>query len=294
MSDFIPCVPKMLPEDIQVAAAETAVKMNATNAPRVHAAQAVVSTLLASVDIEPPILTPEHLAVLTGKMWPNGGVRLTVGFMEPCPVDLRDRILSFANVWSKYANISFAWTQTDPQIRISRETEGYWSYLGTDILHIPKNQPTMSLQGFTMQTSDSECKRVIEHEFGHTCGWPHEQFLPEILELLDFDKVIPWAMAFTGWSRQMVIDQMLTPLQPSSYRMTAHADVNGIMMYPFPASVTKNGVAIPGGTEIDAIDGAFASTVYPLLVQPPPPQPTATTHTIVVKGGTITVDGKAV
>jgi len=51
---------------------------------------------------------------------------------------------------------------------------GYWSYLGTDILHIPKNRPTMCLENFSMDTLESEYKRVVRHETGHTLGFPHE------------------------------------------------------------------------------------------------------------------------
>ena len=61
--------------------------------------------------------------------------------------------------------------------RISRGSEGYWSYLGTDIRLIPRNRPTMNLQGFTMNTSESEYKRVVRHETGHTLGFPHEHIL---------------------------------------------------------------------------------------------------------------------
>jgi hypothetical protein len=61
--------------------------------------------------------------------------------------------------------------------QISRGSEGYWSYLGTDIRLIPWNRPTMNLQGFTMNTSESEYKRVVRHETGHTLGFPHEHIL---------------------------------------------------------------------------------------------------------------------
>ena len=39
------------------------------------------------------------------------------------------------------------------KVRITRDLAGYWSYLGTDILLIPPDQPTMCLQGFTERTA---------------------------------------------------------------------------------------------------------------------------------------------
>ena len=56
----------------------------------------------------------------------------------------------------------------------SPEWSGYWSYLGTDVLHIPVDQQTMNLQGFTERTPESEYRRVVRHETGHTMGFPHE------------------------------------------------------------------------------------------------------------------------
>ena len=59
-------------------------------------------------------------------------------------------------------------------MRISRGGGGYWSYLGTDVLLIPKNRQTINVQGFTMNTPESEYRRVVRHETGHSLGFPHE------------------------------------------------------------------------------------------------------------------------
>lgn len=133
MSDFVPCTLKALPEHLAAAAG----------------------------------LVPGHLSLLRSKYWSNRGVKLTVGFMESTPADLAARLLTHFNSWGEFCNVSFALSQTDPQVRITRAGNGYWSYLGTDILHIPRNEPTMCLQAFTMQTPESEFKRVVRHEVGH-------------------------------------------------------------------------------------------------------------------------------
>lgn len=73
-------------------------------------------------------------------------------------------------------------------VRISLAGSGYWSYLGTDILHIPSNQPTMNLQDFSMSTPESEYKRVVRHETGHTLGFPHEHLRKEIVDNIDRNK----------------------------------------------------------------------------------------------------------
>src|SRR5205085_8576725 len=98
-------------------------------------------------------------------------------FLDGPPVDLRRRIVSHMNAWAKTANVRFVQTKTDPQVRIAREggaDGGYWSYLGTDILQIDADQPTMNLEAFAMDTPESEFHRVVRHETGHTLGFPHE------------------------------------------------------------------------------------------------------------------------
>ncbi|MGC4049927.1 MAG: hypothetical protein QM757_10485 [Paludibaculum sp.] len=44
--------------------------------------------------------TREHLAVVTTKYWGLKGVKLTVGFVDGAPTDLRKCILLHMNAWS--------------------------------------------------------------------------------------------------------------------------------------------------------------------------------------------------
>ena len=71
---------------------------------------------------------------------------------------LRARILCHMNAWDKTANVRFAETQRVGQVRIARldspeDMAGYWSYVGTEILGIAEDEPTLNLEGFTMRTS---------------------------------------------------------------------------------------------------------------------------------------------
>ena len=105
------------------------------------------------------------------KYWGPRPRRLTVSFMDATPADLRRRIVSHMNAWTRTGSVTFVETQGSGQVRVSRGGGGYWSYLGTDIRLIPTNRPTMNLQGFTMDTAESEFRRVIRHEAGHN---PHD------------------------------------------------------------------------------------------------------------------------
>lgn len=248
------CTIKVLPKKDWIPAAKSAIEINPANAPATHLLG------LAAPDV---VIPHEYLAILTAKYWGSGGVRLTVGFLDNPPTDLRARILSHMNAWGAWANIQFVETQTDPQVRIARTSGGgYWSYLGTDIGHISANQPTMNLDSFTMNNPDSEFHRVIRHETGHTLGFPHEHLRKEIVNRIDRNKAIEYYMRTQGWSRDQVIKQVLTPLSDSALISTAQADPNSIMCYWLPASIMKDGVAVKGGTDIDDQDAQFVASLY--------------------------------
>ena len=168
------------------------------------------------------------------------------------------------NAWGEWGNVSFSLTNTDPQIRITREADGYWSYLGTDVEHIAADQPTMCLQGFTMDTVDSEFYRVVRHETGHTLGFPHEHLRKQLVDRIDPQKAIDYFQANGGWDAQMTTAQVLTPIERSALIATEDADERSIMCYGLPAQIMKDDTAIPGGTDIDAMDQEFIAKHYPL------------------------------
>src|SRR5215472_12690003 len=259
MSDPIVCTPKSLPRAKWVEAARKAVEVNPANQPP----SAIVARGLGG-----PGSQLERIAVMIAKRWPAGGVRLTVGFLDNPPADLRARILAHMNAWAKTANVNFTETKTDPQVRIARassppEVAGYWSYVGTDILTIPKDEPTMNLEAFSMNTPESEYHRVVRHETGHTLGFPHEHMRRELVALIDPEKAIAYFGTTQGWTPEEVRQQVLTPLEDSSLLGTTHADPHSIMCYQIPGNLTKNGKPIVGGLDIDSRDFAFAKSIYP-------------------------------
>jgi hypothetical protein len=113
-----------------------------------------------------------------------------------------------------------------------------------------------------MATPESEFRRVVRHEAGHTLGFPHEHMRQELVVRLDRDKVIAAYMASEGWTEQDVIDQVLTPLEESSILGTP-TDETSIMCYQIDGSLTLDGTPVLGGVDINDADHTFAALVYP-------------------------------
>ena len=130
------CGVKTVPKRLAVKAARHAIGINPVNAPLQP---------LGALGISAPS-DPLSMAVVTGKYWGPSPRTLTVSFMESTPSDLRARIVSHLNAWTRTGCITFAQTQGTGQVRISRGPGGYWSYLGTDVLLIPQNRPTMMVR----------------------------------------------------------------------------------------------------------------------------------------------------
>src|SRR5262249_30209520 len=140
---------------------------------------------------------------------------------------------------------------------------GYWSYLGTDILSIERDEPTMNLEAFTMRTPDSEFYRVVRHETGHTLGCPHEHMRRALVARIDPAKAYAYFRDTQGWSQTETRQQVLTPLAESSLLGTEDADPKSIMCYQIPGAITKDRRPILGGRDIDRWDYAFMARIYP-------------------------------
>lgn len=223
------------------------------------------SGMITAVDVavDDSLMSPD-LAALRGFQWPNGSV-LRVVFMESVKPELRALIVSHMNAWNRRGtNIRFVESVDNPQIRVTlARGAGLWSYVGRDCLYIPKGEPTMALEGMSMRTSAAEMTRVIRHEAGHALGMVHEHLRKEIVERLDPAKVIAYFVKWQGWDRQTVIDNVLTPLRQSDLISTRLPEPTSIMAYSIPASLTKDGRPIPGGSDITTLDARFAASIYP-------------------------------
>lgn len=250
------CTAKPLPRAIEARATRRSIEANPENARRV------------TLRMPDRRGGPRRIVVVKQWKWPRTGVTLSVQFLDAPTAALRKRILSHMNAWSRTANVRFTETHGTGDVRIARfdhprEVAGYWSYLGTQILGIDEDLPTMNLQGFTMRESEAEFRRVVRHEAGHTLGFDHEHMRGEIVERIDVDKAYRYYRLTNGWTRRDVDEQVLVSLDEASIMGTDAADPLSIMCYQIPGPVMKDGKAVPGGRDITRTDASFAGSLYP-------------------------------
>lgn len=209
-------------------------------------------------------LAPQHIALLTSRYWGPSARRLRVSFMEKIDYSTRLMIMQHCNAWYGVgAGIRFVYTTGEADVRITREQEGYWSYLGTDVRLVPPSEPTMCLQSFSSATPLSEYRRVVRHEAGHTLGFTHEHLRSDLVRRIDPQLAYRYFARTQGWSPREVDRQVLTPESEADLLATRLADETSVMCYQLPGSITKDGLPIHGGTDINARDADFARRVYP-------------------------------
>jgi serralysin len=203
------------------------------------------------------------MAVIRGKRW-KAGMTLRVKFLEGDPA-IQKRVEEKAKDWENYANLKFDFVSDgDAHIRIAFQTDGSWSYLGTDALGIPQNEPTMNYGWLETDTPDEEYSRVVKHEFGHALGCIHEHQNPAANIPWDREAVYRYYMGSpNNWTREQVDHNLFARYSRNITNFT-NLDPTSIMLYPIPAQFTLNRQAIGArNSDLSKVDKVFIQEQYP-------------------------------
>jgi hypothetical protein len=247
------CVDRLLPAEKLVDAAERAIEENPANAP--------IAMSRRGLGLAPR--SPLRIAVETSKRWKPGRT-LRVRFLGGI-AQVQAKVQGFANQWSQFTNITFAFgADPNAEIRIAfTPGDGSWSYIGTDALGISLGEPTMNFGWLTPTTSDDEYSRVVLHEFGHALGCIHEHQHPQAN--------IPWNKEavyryFGGppnnWSRQDVDRNIFERYSVEETNFSAF-DPASIMLYAIPKELTDGVFEVGWNTKLSATDREFMGSIYP-------------------------------
>lgn len=193
--------------------------------------------------------------IFVGKLWPNGS-RLKVRFLGGSRAQ-QELALAQAAWWSEHANLAFEPSDDpDAEIRVAFEPgDGAWSYLGTDCLSIPRDQPTMNL-GFQDGGTSA-------HEFGHAIGLGHEHQNPQGgIEWNEAEVIRDLSGPPNSWDVDQIRHNVLEKYAHDQIRGTAF-DPNSIMLYFFPARWTRGGVGTHANETLSDADRSFVAGIYP-------------------------------
>lgn len=149
---------------------------------------------------------------------------------------------------------------TDPtkaQVRITFDTDkGAWSLVGTDCLNEKDyTKATMNLGWFDVATTI--------HEFGHTLGMVHEHQNPQGNKIdWDDEKVYKWAEKTQGWNKETTYKNIIEKYQADQINGSEY-DPDSIMLYFFPASLTKNDKGTEENVRLSRFDVEYINMNYP-------------------------------
>ncbi len=252
------CIDRSLPTAQLFAASRAAVAENPDNAPVMPRGRSLPGSFVDS---------PVALAALTGKLWKPGRT-LRVRFLDGNPA-IQARVEPFAHQWSSYANIKFLFgTDPDAEIRISFAQPGSWSYIGTDALSIPKDQPTMNFGWLTQSTPNDEYSRVVVHEFGHAIGCIHEHQNPATDVPWNKEAVYAYyAGPPNSWSRSQTDINLFTRYSATITQFSSF-DRDSIMLYPIPNDFTIGDFEVGWNRVLSPMDKQFVTTLYPGAAKP--------------------------
>jgi hypothetical protein len=209
----------------------------------------------------------EGLVMFTSKKWQVGRT-INFYFMDG-PQWARDRVIDLGNNWLKQANLVFNVTtdRSMADIRITFEPGGSWSYLGTDNLAIPDDEPTMQL-GWLLDADVvddlDEWRRTVVHEFGHMLDFGHEQAHPEAEISWNRERVLDYYMGAPNfWTAQDVERQVFRKYSALLTNFSVY-DKNSIMHYPIPVQFVLDPADAVGFNDSRSIrDKKTAALWYP-------------------------------
>lgn len=246
-SDIKVCIDRRLPEEKLEKAYQVAIQENPEN---------------QLSEKEGPDSGGHEMALVSGKKWKNGRT-LKVLFLDG-ESEVQTKVASYARVWSQHANIKFDFgDHPDAEIRISFKLSGSWSFIGTDALSVPSDEPTMNFGWLRHDSPEEDYQRVVVHEFGHALGCIHEHQNPSTNIPWDEEAVYDFYMGAPNfWPRVEVFNNLLKKYRADITQYT-HFDKDSIMLYPIPKEHTIGDYEVGWNRVLSKQDKAFIADMYP-------------------------------
>lgn len=213
----------------------------------------------------------ERAALLNAAFW-GRGIRLRIGFLGGSE-ELQQRVAQLAQAWPRQTGANFAFEfligdgrdPTDADIRVSFEPGlGSFSQLGRYARMVDRAERTMNLGWMTTELPEDKAAAVVLHEFGHALGLVHEHMNPAQVIDWNVHQVRADLRATQGWDDATINANMFTRPDPAQVFGT-DVDPFSIMMYPIPATWTRDGFTTPFNTALTEADKGLIRQAYGTL-----------------------------
>ncbi len=194
--------------------------------------------------------------------WAAGGT-VTVKFMEGSS-SLRTRVMDYARVWTRYANVKFRVVNSGPaDIRVAFTQNGSsWSMIGNSSARADQQRPSMNFGWLTDRTPEYEIKRTVLHEFGHALGLLHEHQNPAGGIPWDEAAVYAHYQRTQGWDRRTTYNNVIATANRNLTQYSA-PDRASIMHYPVDSRLTNGRYSVGMNNDLSAIDKQYIARLYP-------------------------------
>jgi len=192
-------------------------------------------------------------------LW-KAGQTLRIFFLNGTQIQ-REKVVNIALEWTKYANLKFKFIGDagSADVRITFEKGGTWSYVGTNCLAIPHDQPTMGLSISVAKAVLPFDRTAILREFGHTLGLLNEEQNPNGNIKWNREKVMQFYGGTYAWDRQTIENNLFTKWKSKSKPF----DPQSIMMTAISKDLTTDGFHTELQDHLSSIDREFIGRLYP-------------------------------
>lgn len=173
------------------------------------------------------------------------------------------RVLDYASIWSKHCSIRFQATTRieEAKIRVSFREPSSWSYIGTDAIGVPRNEPTINFGWLDDKLPEKDYIQIVLHEFGHILGLIHEHQSPATRMNWNKSYVYWYFWQHYNWTKTKVDTNLFQEFEKTTTQYSS-LDKDSIMGYYIPPQFTLDKQIFSQNYILSAMDKKYISKIY--------------------------------